>query len=70
MKSKWTNGKRRIVAVLIIVIMIMSSVGVLMNFRLKSLLLGYTEKQVTEQAKTLAALSAEQFEFEMRLKRL
>ena len=65
MKSKWTNGKRRIVAVLIIVIMIMSSVGVLMNFRLKSLLLGYTEKQVTEQAKTLAALSAEQFEFEI-----
>ena len=65
MISKWVNGKHRIIVVLLIAIMIMSGVGVLMNFRLKSLLQSYTEKQVTETARTLAALSSEQFELEL-----
>ena len=65
MNSKWNNGKRRITVVLIIATLIMIGVGVLMNFRLNRLLQTYTEKQITEQAKTLAALSAEQFELEM-----
>ena len=65
MTSKWINGKHKIIVILIIVILIMSGVGVLMNFRLKSLLQSYTEKQVTEQARTLAALSLEQFELEI-----
>ena len=65
MINKWINGKRRIIAVLIIAVMIMGGVGILMNFRLKSLLRSYTEKQVTEQARTLAALSSEQFELEI-----
>ena len=65
MNSKWNNGKRRITGVLIIATLIMIGVGVLMNFRLNRLLHTYTEKQITEQARTLAALSAEQFELEM-----
>lgn len=65
MISKWICGKRRIIAVLIIAIMIMGGVGVLMNFRLKSLLQSYTEKQVTEQARTLAELSSGQFALEL-----
>lgn len=65
MNSKWNNGKRRITVVLIIATLIMIGVGVLMNFRLNRLLQTYTEKQITEQARTLAALSAEQFELEM-----
>ena len=65
MKNKWNNGKHRITLVLIVVTLIMIGVGVLMNFRLKSLLQIYTEKQITEQARTLAALSAEQFELEI-----
>ena len=65
MNSKWNNGKRRITGVLIIATLIMIGVGVLMNFRLNRLLQAYTEKQITEQARTLAALSAEQFELEM-----
>lgn len=65
MINKWINGKRRIIVVLIIVVMIMSGVGVLMNFRLKGLLQSYTEKQVAEQARTLATLSSEQFELEI-----
>lgn len=65
MNSKWNNGKRRITGVLIIATLIMIGVGVLMNFRLNRLLQTYTEKQITEQARTLAALSAEQFELEM-----
>lgn len=65
MINKWINGKRRIIAVLIFVTMIMIGVGVLMNFRLKSLMRSYTEKQVTEQARTLSALSCEQFELEI-----
>ncbi|MGN0317743.1 MAG: response regulator [Lachnospira sp.] len=65
MIKKWINGKRRIVIVLMIVTLIMIGVGVLMSIRLKSLLQGYTEKQVTEQARTLALLSEEQFELEI-----
>ena len=65
MKNKWNNGKHRITLVLIVATLIMIGVGVLMNFRLKSLLQIYTEKQITEQARTLAALSAEQFELEI-----
>ena len=65
MNSKWNNGKRRITVLLIITTLIMIGVGVLMNFRLNRLLQTYTEKQITEQARTLAALSAEQFELEM-----
>ena len=65
MNSKWNNGKRRITVVLIFATLIMIGVGVLMNFRLKSLLQIYTEKQITEQARTLAALSSEQFELEI-----
>ena len=65
MNSKWNNGKRRITGVLIFATLIMIGVGVLMNFRLNRLLQAYTEKQITEQARTLAALSAEQFELEM-----
>lgn len=65
MNSKWNNGKRRITVLLIITTLIMIGVGVLMNFRLNRLLHTYTEKQITEQARTLAALSAEQFELEM-----
>lgn len=65
MINKWINGKHRIIAVLIIVVVIMAGVGVLMNFRLKGLLQKYTEKQVTEQVRTLAALSSEQFQLEI-----
>ena len=65
MINKWIKAKRRIIVVLIIAILIMGGVGVLMNFRLKSLLQSYTEKQVTEQARILASLSSEQFELEM-----
>ena len=65
MKNKWNSGKRRITIGLIIAILILIGVGVLMNFRLKSLLQIYTEKQITEQARTLAALSSEQFELEI-----
>ena len=60
MNNKWINGKRRIIVVLIIVTIIILGVGVLMSVRLKSLMRNYTEKQVAEQARTLAALSAEQ----------
>lgn len=65
MVNKWLGEKRRIIIVLVIVILIMAGVGVLMNFRLKSLMQSYTEKQVKEQARTLAALSSEQFELEI-----
>ena len=65
MKNNWIKGKRRILFVLIIVTLIMVGVGILMSLRLKSLLQSYTEKQVTEQARTLADLSAEQFELEI-----
>ena len=61
MTNKQINGKYRVIIVLMIVIIIMSGIGVLMNFRLKSLLQSYVEKQVTEQARVLAALSSEQF---------
>ena len=66
MKNNSINGKHRIIIVLIIVSLIMLGVGALMNFRLKSLLQAYTEKQVAEQARTLAALSSEQFELELQ----
>lgn len=66
MKNNWINGKRRIIAVLFIVTMILVGVGVLMSLRLNSLLQNYTEKQVTEQARTLADLSAEKFELEIQ----
>ncbi|MDD6811543.1 MAG: response regulator [Lachnospiraceae bacterium] len=65
MINKWINGKYRIIIVLITVIIIMGSVGALMNFRLKSFIQNYVEKQVTEQARTLAALSSEQFDLEI-----
>ena len=65
MIKKRINGKRRIVIVLMIVTLIMIGVGVLMSIRLNSLLQGYTEKQITEQARTLALLSEEQFELEI-----
>lgn len=65
MINKWINGKRRIILVLSIVTLIMIGVGVLMSLRLKSLLQSYSEKQVTEQARTLADLSSEQFELEI-----
>ena len=48
MKNNSINGKHRIIFVLIIVSLIMLGVGALMNFRLKSLLQVYTEKQVAE----------------------
>ena len=54
MINEWITKRRRIIVVLILAIMIMSIVGILMNFRLKNLLQSYMEKQVTEQARTLA----------------
>lgn len=65
MSKNRMNGKYRVIIFLIVVIIIMSSVGVLMNFRLKRLLQNYVEKQVTEQARTLADLSSEQFQLEL-----
>ncbi len=65
MINKQINGKCRVIVVLMIVIIIMSVVGVLLNFRLNDLLQSYVEKQVTEQARALAALSLEQFELEI-----
>ncbi|MGN0365541.1 MAG: response regulator [Suilimivivens sp.] len=65
MINKRLNGKFRVITVLIIVIVIMSGVGILMDMRLKSLLQVYVEKQVTEQARALALLAAERFELEM-----
>ena len=59
------SGKKRIIAFLLVFIMIMVGVGLLMNIRLRSLFMGYVEQQVTEQARTLAELSAEQFELEI-----
>ena len=58
-------GKKRIITFLLAVVVIMIGVGLLMNFRLRSLFEGYVEQQVTEQARTLAELSAEQFELEI-----
>ena len=65
MRNRVLSGKRKVIVVLVIVTLIMIGVGVLMNFRLKSLLQFYTQKQVAEQARTLAMLSAEQFELEL-----
>ena len=65
MINKLISGKFRVVIVLGIVIIIMSGLGILMNFRIKSLLNSYVEKQVTEQARVLSVLSAEQFQFEI-----
>ena len=59
------NGKSRVIGFLTIVTIIMIGVGVLMNFKLRTLLREYVEHQVTEQARTFAALSAEQFELEI-----
>ena len=66
MIDKWMNGKRRIIFVLIVVTMIMVGVGMLMRIRLQGLMRDYTEHQVTEQARTLAELSANQFELQIR----
>lgn len=65
MINKWVSKRRRILVVLVIAIIVMGFVGVLMNIRLKSLLRTYMERQVTEQARTLADLSSEQFELEI-----
>ena len=65
MINKWVSKRRRILVVLVIAIIVMGFVGVLMNIRLKSLLRTYIERQVTEQARTLADLSSEQFELEI-----
>ena len=62
---KKLKDRKRIIAFLSAVIVIMIGVGLLMNLRLNSLLKGYVEQQVTEQARTLAMLSAEQFELEI-----
>lgn len=62
---KKLKDRKRIIAFLSAVIVIMVGVGLLMNLRLNSLLKGYVEQQVTEQARTLAMLSAEQFELEI-----
>lgn len=59
------NGRSRVIGFLTIVTIIMIGVGVLMNFKLRTLLREYVEHQVTEQARTFAALSAEQFELEI-----
>ena len=65
MVNKDINRKGRVIIFLVIVVIIMGGVGILMNFRLKSMLQSYVERQVTEQARVLAALSAEQFELEI-----
>lgn len=65
MISKWINGKHKVIAVLIVVVVVMIGVGALMNLRLRGLLQKYTEKQVAEQVRTLAALSGEQFQLEI-----
>ena len=65
MKNNWISGKKRILAVLIIVTLIMVGVGVLTSLRLKNLVQSYTEKQVTEQARTLADLALEKFQLEI-----
>ncbi len=62
---KKLKEKKRIIAFLSAVIVILIGVGLLMNLRLRSLIKGYVEQQVTEQARTLAMLSAEQFELEI-----
>lgn len=59
------NGKSRVIGFLTIVTIIMIGVGVLMNFKLRTLLREYVEQQITEQARTFAELSAEQFELEI-----
>lgn len=62
---KKLKEKKRIISFLSAVVVILIGVGLLMNLRLRSLLKGYVEQQVTEQARTLAMLSAEQFELEI-----
>ena len=62
---KKLKEKKRIISFLSAVVVIVIGVGLLMNLRLRSLLKGYVEQQVTEQARTLAMLSAEQFELEI-----
>ena len=62
---KKLKEKKRVIAFLSAVVVILIGVGLLMNLRLRSLLKGYVEQQVTEQARTLAMLSAEQFELEI-----
>lgn len=59
------NSRTRVIAYLTVVIVIMLGVGILMNIRMNSLMTGYVEQQVTEQSKSFAALSAEQFELEI-----
>lgn len=61
--SKKRNHRITISIILFIVTMVI--VGVLMRFKMKSLMISYMERQVTEQARTMALLSSEQFELEI-----
>lgn len=65
MINRWKSKKSKIIIILVVVLIIMSGVGILMNFKLRDLLQRYTENQVTEQARALAQLSSEQFRLEM-----
>ena len=47
---KKLKEKKRIISFLSAVVVILIGVGLLMNLRLRSLLKGYVEQQVTEQA--------------------
>ena len=65
MINRWKSKKSKIIIILVVVLIIMSGVGILMNFKLRDLLQRYTENQVTEQARALAQHSSEQFRLEM-----
>lgn len=61
------NKKRnhRITISIILFIVTMVIVGILMKFKMEALLISYMERQVTEQVRTMALLSSEQFELEI-----
>ena len=66
MVSKRIDGKKRIIVGLVVAVLIIVCVGILMSLKLKSLMRSYEEKQITEQVRTLADLSGEQFELEIK----
>lgn len=65
MKSKLQTGKVRIYIMLAMFVIVLMFVGILMKFKLESLMHNYVEKQVAEQVKVLAELFEENLNSEL-----
>lgn len=65
MKSRAHIGKTKIYLMLAIFVFVLVIVGVLMQAKMKTLLQGYAEKKVTEQAKVLAELTEKSLDAEL-----